>query len=549
MTIVLLSISGGLLFLALSTRGRTVNEAEGQLSVFMVGVAILTFGFALQLAAVTLPGMLLWNLVMYLGFAVIMLAMGLLLRAQMQPGAGEEGISIMSLSLVPAIVLIILASDPWTGLFYSSIEVSEYLGQTYLLTVRTWGYFLMWAYITVLAMIMIHTIIQGLRGVTDANVYYNLVILTGLLAALVLSSLPTGLLEIPTALIVSLSLSAIALPLSIVASRYGTFTWRLSFQDVLDLSNDMKIILDLDARIVYRNELAASAIRVDESGSIMNGFKEAFSAGEPVSRVEEFEVNTDAGPRVYQLTSVPLQSHSGRLYGHLLTFKDVTRVVGQRRSLIRLNERIRAISGASRHDMINQITALNGLVFMLEGPAAEAGAIKPLQSIQNSIDTIHRQLVFMEDYEMVGSLEPHWMPLRETVEEAIEDLDTSSLSIELDIRDVSILADPLLVKVFINLIHNSLVHGDELTWMSFSTAMDGPCLLIHYRDDGGGIRPEYREGLFSQGVGRNSGLGLFLSQRILGITGITIHEEGTAGSGVDFVIKVPDGRWQYSSDR
>ena len=44
--------------------------------------------------------------------------------------------------------------------------------------------------------------------------------------------------------------------------------------------------------------------------------------------------------------------------------------------------------------------------------------------------------------------------------------------------------------------------------------------------------------------GRHTGLGLFLSREILGLTGITITENGIPGSGARFVIRVPPGKWR-----
>jgi signal transduction histidine kinase len=44
--------------------------------------------------------------------------------------------------------------------------------------------------------------------------------------------------------------------------------------------------------------------------------------------------------------------------------------------------------------------------------------------------------------------------------------------------------------------------------------------------------------------GKHTGLGLFLSREILGLTGITITENGIPGSGARFVIRVPAGKWR-----
>jgi len=46
-----------------------------------------------------------------------------------------------------------------------------------------------------------------------------------------------------------------------------------------------------------------------------------------------------------------------------------------------------------------------------------------------------------------------------------------------------------------------------------------------------GINDEARANLFTKGFGKNHGLGLFLSQEILAITGIMITENGMPGHG------------------
>jgi len=54
-----------------------------------------------------------------------------------------------------------------------------------------------------------------------------------------------------------------------------------------------------------------------------------------------------------------------------------------------------------------------------------------------------------------------------------------------------------------------------------------------------------KEKIFNRGVGKNTGLGLFLVREILSITGITIRECGVEGKGARFEIAVPKGAYRY----
>ena len=56
-----------------------------------------------------------------------------------------------------------------------------------------------------------------------------------------------------------------------------------------------------------------------------------------------------------------------------------------------------------------------------------------------------------------------------------------------------------------------------------------------------------RRRIFERGFGKNTGLGLFLVREILAITGITIRETGTAGTGARFEITVPRGRYRVAA--
>ena len=110
---------------------------------------------------------------------------------------------------------------------------------------------------------------------------------------------------------------------------------------------------------------------------------------------------------------------------------------------------------------------------------------------------------------------------------------------------MEIFADPLIVKVFFNLMENSLRHGERVTQMSFSSRESEEGLVITYRDNGVGISADDKKKLFQKGFGKHTGLGLFLSREILAITGITITENGEPGKGVQFEITVPPGAFRF----
>jgi len=66
-----------------------------------------------------------------------------------------------------------------------------------------------------------------------------------------------------------------------------------------------------------------------------------------------------------------------------------------------------------------------------------------------------------------------------------------------------------------------------------------------YRDNGVGISLEDKTRLSKKGFGKHTVPGLFLSREILSITGISITENGKAGEGVRFEIRVPGETYRF----
>jgi signal transduction histidine kinase len=107
-----------------------------------------------------------------------------------------------------------------------------------------------------------------------------------------------------------------------------------------------------------------------------------------------------------------------------------------------------------------------------------------------------------------------------------------------------ILADPMLPKVFQNLLENSIRYADRPATVKVHCENEGTDLLIIYEDRGQGISYPEKERVFDKGYGKGSGMGLFLIREILGISGIAIQENGLPGKGARFEIRVPSGRFR-----
>jgi signal transduction histidine kinase len=111
-------------------------------------------------------------------------------------------------------------------------------------------------------------------------------------------------------------------------------------------------------------------------------------------------------------------------------------------------------------------------------------------------------------------------------------------------QNISIFADPMLEKVFFNLLDNSVRHGQHVTEIRVSAHESENELTVFWEDNGVGITMQEKEKIFERGYGKNTGFGMFLVREILLLTGILICETGEEGKGARFEILVPKGAYR-----
>jgi PAS domain S-box-containing protein len=228
------------------------------------------------------------------------------------------------------------------------------------------------------------------------------------------------------------------------------------------------------------------------------------------------------------------------------TAVDITETKLAQESLTQANKKLNLLNNVTRHDILNQLSALLGFIELSQQKTTDPQLIDYLKREEQAAHAIRRQIIFTRDYQNIGVNSPQWHNVPETVSLALASTDLHSILVDVRIPPVEIYADPLLEKVFYNLIDNSVRHGDRVSKMDFSSRESESGLIITYRDNGVGIPAENKEKIFLKGFGKNTGLGLFLSREILSITGLTIVETGITGEGARFEITVPKGAYRFT---
>lgn len=214
------------------------------------------------------------------------------------------------------------------------------------------------------------------------------------------------------------------------------------------------------------------------------------------------------------------------------------------------NKKLNLLSGITRHDIKNQILGLMGFIELSKNKCTVPEMLHYIEREDIAAQAILRQIEFTKNYQDIGIYSPMWQDIGVQVKALRLLLPPGEIEVSANVEGLEIFADPLLEKVFENLIDNSRRHGERVHHISFSSMQYGQdTLAIVYEDDGIGVHETDKERIFEKGFGKNTGLGLFLSREILAITGLSIKESGVYGKGVRFEILVPKGKYRLSKEK
>ncbi|QSZ66062.1 PAS domain S-box protein [Methanofollis aquaemaris] len=221
--------------------------------------------------------------------------------------------------------------------------------------------------------------------------------------------------------------------------------------------------------------------------------------------------------------------------------QDITEVRRYEEELKKANKKLNILNGITRHDIVNQIVALQGYLYLIRKSAlADRALVGRVESCMEQTEKIKRQISFTRDYEHMGVKAPEWQDLETVVRGAADDLALNGVALTVAVGPLEVYADPMFQKAIFNLLENSVRHGNRVSEVRVSFRENGEGGVLIIEDDGIGVPVEHKPHIFEAGFGKNTGYGLFLVREILDITGMTIVETGREAEGARFEIGVPE---------
>jgi PAS domain S-box-containing protein len=252
----------------------------------------------------------------------------------------------------------------------------------------------------------------------------------------------------------------------------------------------------------------------------------------------------DGTMRDAELTSRVIHSNGAAAFSCIIAH-DITDRKRADRALREAHRKLNLLSGITRHDILNQLALLYGFLELSRPEVAGTPLEKYVEKEIMAAEAIRRMISFTKDYEEIGQQQPGWHRPDGIIRQLARTASPPGMVIDSRLGELELYADPLLERVFHNLLDNAVRHGDHVKKITVSAIPAGTGLVIRWEDDGAGV-PEWEKAqIFERGFGKNTGLGLFLVREILGLTGITIRETGTYGTGARFEMTVPAGAFRY----
>jgi signal transduction histidine kinase len=240
-----------------------------------------------------------------------------------------------------------------------------------------------------------------------------------------------------------------------------------------------------------------------------------------------------------RVTTAPLVILGKRMVA--IYIEDITEQRRMETAILMANKKLNLLGTVTRHDVVNQLSVLIGNLEIASLKDPKSPFIKYLKKAMDSGENISTILSFSKDYQLMGTEAPSMINVKESCMQGISTVDAKGVKVHIETGDLQLFADRMLEKVFLNLMDNSIRHGERVKniWVRSKLAVAG--IDVVFEDDGIGVPEAEKEKIFELGYGKHTGLGLYLVREILGITNIVIKESGIEGNGAKFVLHVPSG--------
>lgn len=218
---------------------------------------------------------------------------------------------------------------------------------------------------------------------------------------------------------------------------------------------------------------------------------------------------------------------------------DITQQVRMEAALISANQKLNTLSSITRHDILNKITVLLGIIGRMKKADGNPELFDSYEKLENSVKFIRSRIEYTKDYKNLGSEAPAWQNVKDLGLRYIKSPILGTCTLNINLPSIEIYADLLLYRAIEKLLEYCVRHSEQITaiTMTFSTTRKGGILVIE--DNGKGIPDSDKKILFNPENNEAIIGGLQIVREILSVTGLQVTENGIFSSGTRFEIFIP----------
>ncbi len=543
----------------------------------MLAASFYSFGYAFEIISTSLTSVKFWLKIEYIGAPFISTLWLLLVISYTGHRAALKGWAILLLFLIPITTLILHYTNDMHHLYYRDISMNIDTLHSVQLLKGPWY----WVHI-------FYNYLQAAVGMTLFAINYMkaipivrkqiLILILGALAPWLSNSLYLfGDFDDR-----QVDLTALGFTLSGLFYLWGIYKFNLlrlvpiALQRVYETMQDGVIILDYEYNIMNVNRAAKGIFErlnqlQDNTDSIFNVFSDMPELLSKITAPENSEsritIEVDSGLNYYSLKVSILYDKQQTTLGKMLILSDITQLMVYQDKLLANADQLAELSAFKdklftmvAHDIRDPLAVLVNLTQLLEEElhATRSGNLDIFQEVSGQVRSTYMLVENLLDWfrSQTGKViyNPRALNLTSIVQETIysmkfrSDMKKIVISSDLD-EETPVFADKEMVELVLrNLLSNSVKFTPIGGSIVVGATKAGLRMTVFVRDSGVGIDPEIAKSLFKevQQISTSgtegeegTGLGLYLSAKLIHIHGGDIWSESIPGEGSTFFFSIP----------
>ena len=544
------------------------------LALLMLAVAEWSFTVAMEAASVEIPAKILWSKAQYLGANCVAPLFLWFVLEYTQQGKWLTRRNLILLWLIPAVTIVIAATNEWHRLIWRDF-IPGFIGDdTTLVYVHGTWFWLEMAYAYLLLLCGAFLLVRAIVRSPELYRRQAIALLIGAVAPFVASMVYVfGFSPVPGLDLTPVAFMVTGLALSWAIVRFQLFDLVPIARDTLiENMNDGILVLDDRSRIVDINPAAQRLLSGIESSpigqpaqAVLGAYPDIMAHCQDVAETQAEVFLKQKVPLCLDLRVSPLHDRHGRLSGRLLILRDITarkaaeEELQQRNlELQQRNEELDAFAHTVAHDLQQPLGIIMGYSYLLNDELTppndpeRAEWTRTIHGVALTMGEIIKELLLLaqvrksdvqvERLDMAVAVSEAILLLADTIKDSGAEITMP----EAEAWPAAVGYAPWVMQVWLNYISKAMKYGGHPPRVELgATVQPGRTVRFWARDKGPGLSPEAQAQLFtpftrlSVSGEKGHGLGLSIVKRIVDKLGGEVGVESEPGQGSVFYFTLP----------